>query len=407
MQRRKFLTHAGLASLSAMGVNSSWLGVNAVPGRNSQRLIVIFLRGAVDGLNIVVPYSEPSYYQYRPKIAIPQPGQPQGALDLDGRFGLHPSLAPLMPLWQQQSLAFVHAAGLPQDNRSHFDAQYQMERGVTADQRRGDGWLNRLLAVQDSKVPLQAVSIGTNIPQILLGKMSVTSINSTRQAMRKQPIDRPQVADAFDRLYSGKDPLSATYKEGRTARTQLLKDLEEEMVMANNGAPLPKGFAAETRSLARLMVKDARIQVAFLQLGGWDTHINQGGSKGVLARNLGELGQGLAMLQRELGVIYGQTQIVVMSEFGRTAKENGNGGTDHGRGNVMWLLGGSTKGGKVYGNWPGLAPDKLNQGRDLAVTTDFREPIANILRGHLGLNANNIGKVLPKFTPNNQFSIIG
>jgi uncharacterized protein (DUF1501 family) len=405
MQRRKFLTHAGLGSLSMFGASHSWLGVNAAPGNNAKRLIVIFLRGAVDGLNVVVPYSEPSYYQYRPKIAIPQPGQPEGALDLDGRFGLHPALAPLLPLWQQKSLAFVQATGLPQENRSHFEAQFHMERGVGNGQRRGDGWLNRLLAVQNSKAPLQAVSISATVPQILLGKMSVTNIGSTRQAGRKQPIDRPQVSDAFDRLYSGKDPLSATYRGGRTARTQLLKDLATEMVMANNGAPLPKGFAAETRSLARLMVKDPRIQVAFLQLGGWDTHINQGASQGNLARHLGELGRGLATLQQELGAIYGQTQIIVMSEFGRTARENGNGGTDHGRGNVMWLLGGNIKGGKVYGAWPGLTPEQLNQGRDLAVTTDFREPIANVLRGHLGINTAGINKVLPQFTAQNNLSI--
>jgi uncharacterized protein (DUF1501 family) len=168
--------------------------------------------------------------------------------------------------------------------------------------------------------------------------------------------------------------------------------------MANNGAPLPKGFAAETRSLARLMVRDPRIQIAFLQLGGWDTHINQGNSKGQLARNLGELSQGLAQLQQELGAVYGNTQIMVMSEFGRTAKENGNGGTDHGHGNAMWLLGGATKGGKIYGQWPGLAPDQLYQGRDLNVTTDFREPIAKILTNHLGLNTASTAKILPKFS---------
>ncbi len=406
MQRREFLTQAGLASLTALGINYSWLGVNAAPRRDSKRLIVIFLRGAVDGLNVVVPYSEPSYYQYRPKIAIPQPGQPAGAIDLDGRFGLHPALAPIMPLWQQQSLAFVQASGLTKDNRSHFEAQVKMERATSSSQRQGDGWLNRLLAIQNNQGPLQAVSISENVPQILTGRMPVTSIGSTRQAMKKQPIDRPQISAAFDRLYSGKDPLSATYRGGRTARTQLLKDFETEMLMANNGAPLPRGFAAETRSLARLMVRDPRIQIAFLQLGGWDTHVNQGGSQGVLARNLGELGQGLATLQRELGALYSQTQIIVMSEFGRTARENGNGGTDHGSGNVMWLLGGSTKGGKIYGTWPGIAPEQLYQGRDLKVTTDFREPIATVLRNHLGVNSAGLSKVLSKFTPSNNLSII-
>jgi uncharacterized protein (DUF1501 family) len=406
MNRRHFLTCAGLGTLSAFAQNS-WLGVNAAPNSNPRRLIVVFLRGAVDGLNVVVPYSEPSYYQYRAKIAIPKPGTPDGALDLDGRFGLHPAMAPILPLWQQGSLAFVHASGLTKEIRSHFDAQYFMETGVPGTNRRQDGWMNRLLVEANNKSPLQAISISANVPQILTGKMPVTSIGSTRQAGNRQTIDRQEVSAAFDQLYSGTDALGRSYRSGRAARAQLLKDLETEMKMANNGAPLPKGFAAETRALARLMVKDPRIQIAFLQLGGWDTHINQGGSKGLLARNLGELSQGLATLQQELGAIYGNTQIVVMSEFGRTAKENGNGGTDHGHGNAMWLMGGATKGGKVYGQWPGLAPEQLYQGRDLQVTTDFREPIAKILTNHLGLNGSSTAKILPKFTAGIDWSPIG
>jgi uncharacterized protein (DUF1501 family) len=406
MDRRHFMACAGLGTLSAL-TESSWLGVNATPPNNPRRLIVIFLRGAVDGLNVVVPYSEPNYYQYRPKIAIPQPGTTDGALDLDGRFGLHPALAPILPLWKQGSLAFVHASGLTKEIRSHFDAQYYMETGVPGSGRRQDGWMNRLLTEANNKSPLQAISISANVPQILIGKMPVTSVGSTRQAGNRQAIDRQDVSTAFDQLYSGKDVLGRTYRGGRAARTQLLKDLEIEMKMANNGAPLAKGFAAETRSLARLMVKDPRIQIAFLQIGGWDTHINQGNSKGLLARNLGELAQGLATLQQELGAIYRNTQIVVMSEFGRTAKENGNGGTDHGHGNAMWLLGGNTTGGKVYGQWPGLAPEQLYQGRDLNVTTDFREPIAKILTNHLGLSASSTAKILPKFSSSIDWSPIG
>jgi uncharacterized protein (DUF1501 family) len=406
MNRRHFLTYTGLGTLSAFAHNS-WLGVNAAPDNNPRRLIVIFLRGAVDGLNVVVPYSDPNYYQYRPKIAIPQPGSPDGALDLDSRFGLHPAMAALLPLWKQGSLAFVHASGLTNEIRSHFDAQYYMETGIPGSNKRQDGWMNRLLVEANNKSPLQAISLSANVPQILTGKMPVSSIGSTRQAGNRQTLDRQDVATAFDKLYGGTDALGRNYRGGRAARTQLLKDLETEMKMANNGAPLPKGFAAETRSLARLMVRDPRIQIAFLQLGGWDTHINQGNSKGQLARNLGELSQGLATLQQELGAVYGNTQIVVMSEFGRTARENGNGGTDHGHGNAMWLLGGATKGGKVYGQWPGLAPEQLYQGRDLNVTSDFREPIAKILTNHLGLNTSSTAKILPKFSVGVDWSPIG
>jgi uncharacterized protein (DUF1501 family) len=316
-------------------------------------------------------------------------------------------MAPLLPLWKQGSLAFVHASGLTQEVRSHFDAQYYMETGIPGSRKRQDGWMNRLLVEANNKSPLQAISLSANVPQILTGKMPVSSIGSTRQARNRQTLDRQDVATAFDKLYSGTDALGRNYRGGRAARAQLLKDLQAEMNIADNGAPLPKGFAAETRSLARLMVRDPRIQIAFLQLGGWDTHVNQGNSKGLLARNLGELAQGLATLQQELGTVYGNTQIVVMSEFGRTAKENGNGGTDHGHGNAMWLLGGATKGGKVYGQWPGLAPEQLYQGRDLNVTSDFREPIAKILTNHLGLNTASTAKILPKFSAGVDWSPIG
>lgn len=400
MNRRQFIIQSGLfaaSSLISIGTHGWAARSIAALAPNPRRLIVVFLRGAVDGLSVVVPYRESSYYTDRPRIAIPQPGQPHGALDLDGQFGLHPALAPLLPLWQQQSLAFVHACGANDGTRSHFDAQDYLESGTPGVKSTRDGWMNRLLGIMSDKNPIQAVSVGSTTPRILLGKMAVANLASGRSANSRLQIDRPQVASAFDRLYGNNDAIGRTYREGRVARTELLKDLAAEMKMANNGAPLPNGFPGDAQRLARLMAQDPRIQVSFLAVGGWDTHINQGSSQGQLARNLGQLSKGLVALQEGLGAAYHNTTIVVMSEFGRTVQENGNGGTDHGHGNVMWLLGGGIRGGKVYGKWTGLAPEQRYQGRDLAITTDFRDVLGTVLSRRLAIDGTNLPQIFPGY----------
>ena len=399
MNRRQFLIQSSLFSASSMisiGTDG-WASSSFAVDPNPHRLIVVLLRGAIDGLSVVVPYREPSYYGDRPNIAIPQPGEPNGALDLDGQFGLHPALAPLLPLWQQQSLAFVHSCGSNDETRSHFDAQDYLESGTPGVKSTRDGWMNRLLGVMSGKNPIQAVSVGSTTPRILLGKIAVANLPSGKAATNRLQIDKPQVASAFDKLYTSNDAISRTYQEARIARTELLKDLEAEMQIANNGATLPNGFPGDAQRLARLMARDARIQVSYLAVGGWDTHINQGASQGQLARNLGQLGRGLVGLQAELGSVYQNTTIVVMSEFGRTVKENGNGGTDHGHGNVMWLLGGGIRGGKVYGKWAGLAPEQRYQGRDLAVTTDFRDVLGTVLTRGVGIDSGKLSRIFPKY----------
>ena len=401
MNRRQFLIQSSLFSASSLiGVGThDWVAQGfAATNPQPQRLIVVLLRGAIDGLSVVIPYQEPTYYTDRPTIAIPQPGQLNGALDLDGQFGLHPALAPLLPLWQQKSLAFVHACGSNDETRSHFDAQDYLESGTPGVKITRDGWMNRLLGVMSDKSPIQAVSVGATTPRILLGKRVVANLASGRSAGSRQQIDQPQISSAFDRLYTNNDPLSQTYREARAARTELLKDLAAEMKMANNGATLPNGFPDDAQRLARLMARDPRIQVSYLAVGGWDTHINQGAAQGQLARNLEQLGKGLVALQTGLGAAYQQTTIVVMSEFGRTVKENGNGGTDHGHGNVMWLLGGGILGGKVYGKWTGLEPAQRYQGRDLAVTTDFRDVLGTVLTRRLAVDASKLPQVFPKYT---------
>jgi uncharacterized protein (DUF1501 family) len=407
MNRRQFLHQTGFTAASALAAvgTHGWVAQSfakdaaLTQSAPSKRLIAIFLRGAVDGLNVVVPYRETAYYQNRPRIAIPQPAKAGGALDLDGQFGLHPALAALLPLWQQKSLAFIHAAGSPDPTRSHFEAQDKMECGILDTSSTQDGWMNRLLGVMSGRNPIQAVNLGNTTPRILAGRIPVATLAPGRGATRPLPLDRPSVAAAFDNLYGSSDSLSQAYKEGRLARTALLSNLDAETKMANNGAPLPNGFASDARRLAQIMMKDSRVKLGFMALGGWDTHVNQGASQGQLARNLEQLGKGLAALQTALGSTYKDTTILVMSEFGRTARENGDGGTDHGHGNIMGVMGGTVNGGKVYGDWKGLSPGQLHEDRDLAVTTDFRDVIASILERHLLLSDAQLDRVLPNYRP--------
>lgn len=403
MKRRDFLRSA-LSALAILPLGRNAWALRA-PATGRKRLIVIFLRGAVDGLNVVVPYQESAYYAMRPNLAIPPPGRAGGALDLDGRFALHPALEPLMPLWRNKSLAFIPASGSPDPSRSHFDAQAYMETATPGVKTTHDGWLNRLLAqFPGPHSPTEALSVGPTIPLIFDGRMAVANLPLGKAATAPMPMDRPLIADAFEKLYSGEDPLSRSFREGLRARKELLAKLRVEEHMADNGAPSPVGFPQDAARLGRLMRDDTGIRLAFMALGGWDTHINQGASSGQLANNLRLLGQGVGALVSALGPAYADTVITLISEFGRTAHENGNNGTDHGHGNVMWVVGGPVRGGRIYGQWPGLDEEQLYQGRDVAVTTDFRSPLRAILAQHLALTPAQIARVLPAFEPETDFT---
>jgi uncharacterized protein (DUF1501 family) len=411
MNRRDFLGQMGLFSLGAIAAapTHNWIAQAVTPQKNAPRLVVIFLRGAVDGLSVVAPYREAAYYEARPKIAIPKPGQTNSLIDLDGSFGLHPALADLVPLWQQKNLAFVHACGSSDNTRSHFDAQDYMESGTPGLKTTSDGWMNRLMAVLSGTNPIQAVNVGQTTPRILKGHVPVATLASGRKVSSPMPLDRPQVSAAFDRLYGGNDALSGSYREGKVARQALLsdlKDLDLEQKMANNGAPSAYGFARDAQRIAQIMARDPRVQIAFMDLGGWDTHVNQGNGTGQLARNLQQLGKGIVALQQGLGAAYANTTILVMSEFGRTVSENGNAGTDHGHGNVMWVLGGSIRGGKVYGQWPGLSASALHQGRDLAITTDFRDVVSSVLGDRFNLDGAKLANVFPGFKPGQRLPLV-
>ena len=394
--RRRELLKAAAATLLSLGPDAWAAAAEGGP----RRLIVILLRGAVDGLSIIIPYAEEAYYRERSSIAIAPPGKPDGALALDGHFALHPALAGLMPLWEKGELAFVHAAGSPDPTRSHFDAQLYLENGTPGQSTTRDGWMNRLLlALPGPRGATDAISVGPTLPRILTGKAAAATLPLGPGGARPLPIDQPDVGAAFDRLYSSDDALGRSYREGRAARTQLIAALAAERQIADNGAPPPTGFPGQAARLAALIRRQPGIRLIALGLGGWDTHVNQGNQTGQLAQHLRPLGEGLAALARGASEVWRDTIVVVLSEFGRTVRENGNGGTDHGHGNVIWLLGGAINGGRIYGDWPGLASPQLYQRRDLAVTTDFRTVLAVILERHMRLADLQLDTVLPGAPP--------
>lgn len=402
MRRRDFLGWSALGGALCITVGkNAWAALAEVPTSGpASRLVIVFLRGAVDGLSVVVPYAESAYYKMRDTIAIPPPGRDGGGLDLDGYFALHPALATLMPYWHSGQMAFVHAAGSNDPTRSHFDAQDYMESGTPGRKSTTDGWVNRMLGVLPGSGT--AVNVGAVMPRALAGSQPVAVLPSGRAATRSSPLDRPRISDAFDQLYGGNDKLSDAYRESRQSHKDMMatlaaENIENEMQAANNGATLPNVFAEDAGRLARIMRGDPRMRIAFLAVGGWDTHANQGSSRGQLANRLQPLGNGLAALAQGLGPAWADTVIVVMSEFGRTAKQNGNRGTDHGHGNVMWLLGGAVAGGRVHGRWPGLDSSALYEGRDLAVTTDFRDVLATIATRHLRIPEQQLATVFPSF----------
>ena len=406
MDRRDFIKLSALvfvSSLLPLGF-SGWAAGLATEAqldtKSRKRFIVLFQRGAVDGLNLVIPFNESLYYDARPSIAIPNPGATLGSLEIDSTFALHPALQSMISLWKRKTLAYVHACGSPNPTRSHFEAQDYMETGTPGERNTKDGWLNRLLAVLSSnhnltKGTINAVNIGSNLPRIMHGPMSVATLPSSQNTKRYSITDQPKIAKEFEQLYKTDKDLEEAYREGIKAREQLIKDLDEERIVADNGAPQPKGFAANCDRLAKVIARDQTIQIAFLDVGGWDTHINQGSSTGQLANHLKEFGEGVSALAKGLEDAYEHTIIVVISEFGRTVHENGHGGTDHGHGNVMWVLGGPVKGGKVYGQWPGLNKSSLYEQRDLAITTDFRHVLGYLVTKHFGLPETSLSVIFP------------
>ncbi|HXJ85569.1 MAG TPA: DUF1501 domain-containing protein [Candidatus Binatia bacterium] len=397
--RRIFLRNGALAVVGTCAIPSflTRAAFGATEATSSKRLVVIFQRGAADGLNIVVPHGERQYYAMRPGINIPR----KSILDLDGFFGLHPSLAPFQTLWQQRHLAIVHASGSPDPTRSHFDAQDFMETGTPGLKATEDGWLNRSLPPLASSVqssPFRAIALGSSLPRILSGSRPSVAINNISDFAvgGRNPKTSP-AASALEAMYDhSSDSILHSMGEETFDAVKMLKAAAPGKYDPAPGANYPKGrFGNGLRLLAQLIKTNLGVQVAFADIGGWDHHVNEGAVEGQLANVLRDFSQSLAAFWTDLGDLAEDTVIVTMSEFGRTVRENGNRGTDHGHANVMFLLGGPVKGGKVYGRWPGLDPSQLYEGRDLALTTDFRQVIGEVVAMHL--DNRNLAQVFPGF----------
>ncbi|MDQ3129302.1 MAG: DUF1501 domain-containing protein [Acidobacteriota bacterium] len=410
MDRRYFLKQGGigLASFGLMAAAPNFLHqyANAAIRRDGygkkKVLVTIFQRGAVDGLNMVVPHGDGEYYNLRRTIAINKPSAADGAVNLDGFFGLHPSLKPLEKFWQSKQLAVVHSAGSPNNTRSHFDAQDYMESATPGVKATRDGWLNRVLQGKSGKEesPFRAVSMTGQLPRSLYGRAPSVAMTNLADFAIKAGVYTKSVQGGFEGIWqeSVKDSLSETGAETFQA-VNFLKEANPAQYKPENGAVYPNSpLGRSLMQIAQLIKAGVGLEVAFAEANGWDTHNNQGGARGQLANLLRDFGNSIAAFATDLGKKMDDVVLLTMSEFGRTARENGTRGTDHGHGNAMLVLGNSVKGGKVYGDWAGLKNDQLNEGRDLAVTTDFRDVFGEIAYKHSG------NKELNKIFPNHQTS---
>lgn len=392
LTRRHFLQTSGLIVLAGTGAVAA---PEATPAATPQRktLVCLCLRGGLDGLSAVVPFTDGAYFDARRSIAMAAPGSPNGVLPLDQSFGLHPRLDALLPFYQSQQLAIVHAAGSPHPTRSHFEAQDYLETGVPGDALL-DGWLNRYLSLgADRDRPLRAVAIGGSVPRALRGHASVIAMKDPAtfgvRSMRRSARDA-----AFQSLYqNANDKLSHAGMRALGTMREVRERAGRPYTPAV-GANYPKG-GKRLMQVARLIKAGFDVEVAWIDIGGWDTHVGQHGPKSGLSRALSTLGASLAAFHADMGPLMDRTLVVTFSEFGRALAENGTSGTDHGHGGVMFLLGGTVSGGKVAGQWPGLSPNQLYRGRDLEVTTDYRRVLTEVLTKHLGVP--NVEQVFPGF----------
>jgi uncharacterized protein (DUF1501 family) len=402
--RRFFVKQGGIA-LAGLSTMPAFLqrAVASTPSAGKKQLVVLFQRGAADGLNIVVPFGEPNYYRLRPSIAIPPPkrGGGDATIDLDGFFGLHPALTSFASLFQKNQLAIVHAAGSPDPTRSHFDAQDYMESGTPGVKATQEGWLDRAISTmpEEKASPFRAVAMGPNLPRMLQGSTGAIAIPDLRQfKVQPQSAAMANVAEGgFEAMYAQTvdHALHGTGTETFEA-IDMLRKIETSKYAPENGAEYPKSPVGQRLQQIALMIKaNIGLEVSFLDCGGWDNHVNEGSTQGQLANLLRDLSQSLAAFYQDMGDRMGEVVVVTMSEFGRTARENGNRGTDHGHANCMFVMGGDVKGGRVYGQWPGLNDHQLNEGRDLALTTDFRSVVGEILTKHLKVK--DLGPIFPTF----------
>ena len=410
MERRVFVKSGALA-LVTMGLSPSFLrrttfGMELRAAAKGKTLICLFQRGAADALNVVVPHGEKAYYALRPSIAIPRPNglgrgvSADSAIDLDGFFGLHPALAPLKPLYDRRMLAPIHAVGSPSSTRSHFDAQDYMETGTPDVKGTTDGWLNRYLAVQGtcaecSPNPFRAVALTPQTPRILEGPAETIAMNSLDEFSVRTTGSQAERLEALYRTGSA-DLVHGTGAEMFDA-VKMLRAANPQKYAPRNAAEYPRSqFGQRLLQIAQLIKANVGLEIAFADIGGWDTHVNQGATTGQLALRLTDFAQSISALVTDLGERMSDVVIHTMSEFGRMASENGNRGTDHGHAGALFVIGGDVKGGKVYGKWPGLEREQLYEGRDLALTTDFRAVFSEVTARHLG--ASKLERIFPGFS---------
>jgi uncharacterized protein (DUF1501 family) len=392
--RRRFLKSAGLGFL-ALGLPPAFLvrAAKAQQVGKNKALVVVFQRGAMDGLNAVVPFKERAYYALRPSIAIQEPSSgDERVIDLDGFYGLHPALAPLKGIYDKGHLAIIHAAGSPDNTRSHFDAQDYMEIGTPGIKNTPDGWLNRYLNTKKTnESSFRGVAVTPQLPRILAGSAPALTLSSIDEfRLRNEAMAR-----TLQQLYTTtSDALFHFGGQNLFAAMAELREIQSKVPASTERYPIGR-FGTSLAQIARLIKANVGLEIAFTEIEGWDTHVNQGGAQGQMANHLKELAEGLATFYRDLGDRASDVVLITMSEFGRTARENGNRGTDHGHANVMFILGGPVRGGKVYGRWPGLAPEVLYEGRDLDLTTDFRTVCGEVIARHLGQK--DLSKIFPGF----------
>jgi len=411
VSRRTFLAQsmqsaAGLLFGNKLVAMPSWMPRISLAdphiGPRGDTLVCIFLRGGADGLNIVVPHGDEQYYTRRPIIGIPRPDDRQAdarAIDLDGFFGLHPALAPLAEIYQAGDAAFVHATGSPDETRSHFEAMDLMERGaVTGDYT---GWLARHLATLDTgnDSALRAIGIGDMLPASLSGTMTATALQSIAEYHLLGRDDRVgEMQSLLSALYRQGDDLLTAAADQTFAAMDVLSRIDTTNYQPNGRDYPERDLGQALRMVAQLIRADVGVEVACVDMGGWDTHVAQGNTEGQMARLLEQLGQSLAAFYEDLQAQIDSVTVVVMSEFGRRVQENGGLGTDHGHGNMMMVLGGGIRGGNVFAKWPGLHPDQLVGPGDLAITIDYRDVLAEIIA--MRLNNPRVAEVFPGYTIN-------
>jgi len=413
MTSRRVFLKSGAMAMITMGFAPSFLARTASAASSRRKLLItVFQRGAVDGLNMVVPYGEADYYRSRPSIAIAKPGTADGAIDLDGFFGLHPRMSSFKPLWDRGELAIVQASGSHDTTRSHFDAQDYMESATPGVKSTKDGWLNRYLAasaeamadrsaaahdatVAAGRNPLRAVALTSQMPRTLQGAAPALAMGKAADFA---------VADmgaraSFEEIYQATQDksLNGTGGEAFDAMRTLAKKTSGPYRPANGAAYPRSPFGQALQEIARLAKSDVGLEIAFAESTQWDHHVNQGAATGQMANRLDDFSRGIAALVQDLGERMADTVILTMSEFGRAVAENGSRGTDHGHGNAMFVIGGSVKGREVYGQWPGLRADQRFEGRDLAVTTDFREVFSEVVVKHLGATTATAAQVFPEY----------